>query len=123
MTDAHRNTNEAVENKLKEQINKLQNKNWNVNINHRTPYKPQVEYYDEQTVIINGVQYQRVEPPKPQTLYEIIREWCDDDNGETCEEIVNKIEKEWLPTEVIEDGEDYNNGWNDCLKLMRLNLK
>ena len=44
------------------------------NCNHRTPYKPQVEYYDEQTVIINGVQYQRVEKQKPQTLERIITE-------------------------------------------------
>jgi hypothetical protein len=37
--------------------------------NYRTPYKPKIQYYDEQVVIINGVEYQRVEPPKPSTLY------------------------------------------------------
>jgi hypothetical protein len=91
--------------------------------NHRTPYKPQVEYYDEQTVIINGVQYQRVEPPKPQTLLDIIREWNYDEDYLTDEELVNRIERQWLPDEVIEDGEDYNKGWNDYRKHLKENLK
>jgi hypothetical protein len=86
--------------------------------NHRTPYKPQVEYYDEQMVIINGVQYQRIEEPKPQTLLEIIQ----DDEGVSWEELMNNIEN-WLPNEVIEDGEDYNKGWNDCLQQIKENLK
>jgi hypothetical protein len=30
--------------------------------NHRTPYKPQIEYYDEQMVIVAGVSYTRNEP-------------------------------------------------------------
>ena len=86
--------------------------------NHRTPYKPQVEYYDEQMVIINGVQYQRIEEPKPQTLLEIIQ----DDEGVSWEELMNNIEN-WLPNEVIEDGEDYNKGWNDCLQYLQERIK
>jgi hypothetical protein len=102
-------------------LQKLQNKNWNVNMNHRTPYKPQVEYYDEQMVIINGVQYQRVEPPKPPTLYDAI---CEKGNMyANVSAIVCEIVKEWMPAEVIEDGEDYTNGWNDCIKHLKENLK
>jgi hypothetical protein len=71
---------------------------------------------------IGGVKYQRVEEPKPPTLLDIIREWNDNEDYPTCEELVNRIE-EWMPAEVIGDGEDYNNGWNDCLKLMRDKIK
>jgi len=92
------------------------------NCNHRTPYKPQVEYYDEQTVIINGVQYQRVEKQKPQTLYEALHKVYYGTTYVHKDEICDAVER-WLPNEVIEYGEDYNNGWNDCIKLMRLNLK
>jgi uncharacterized iron-regulated protein len=128
MNDAQRNTNEAVENKLKEQINKLENKNWNVNINHRTPYKPQVEYYDEQTVIINGVQYQRVEPPKPQTLYDSLYE-KGNMYSSVCDTVVEIVER-WLPDKVMLDEEeplsvmmDYRTGWNNCIKYLKENLK
>ena len=90
-------------------------------MNHRTPYKPQVEYYDEQLVIINGVQYQRVEPPKLQTLYDALYE-----KGNMYSSVCNtviEIVKEWLPDEVIEDGEDYNRGWNDYRNRLKKNLK
>jgi hypothetical protein len=36
--------------------------------NYRTPTKYNVEYLDDKMVIVNGVQYQKVEEPKPQTL-------------------------------------------------------
>jgi len=36
--------------------------------NHRTPPKYNVEYLDDKMVIVNGIQYQRVEEQKPQTL-------------------------------------------------------
>ena len=76
---------------------KLQNNNWYVNM--KKYCIPQVQYYDEQTVIVNGVSYTRTEPtpiviqedentivvagvkyqrmedPKPQTLKDIISEW------------------------------------------------
>ena len=77
---------------------------------------------DDEIVMINGVKYQRVEEPKLPTLLDIIREWNDNEDYPTCEELVNRIE-EWMPAEVIEDGEDYNNGWNDCLKEILRNLK
>lgn len=40
-----------------------------------------------------------------------------------CEELVKKIENEWLPAERFEDGEDYNIGWNDCIQHLKENLK
>jgi hypothetical protein len=74
---------------------------------------------------IGGVKYQRVEEPKPQTLFEIIREWCDDDDQPTCEELVNKIEREWLPNEGCHElnSNDYCEGWNDCIEHLKENLK
>jgi hypothetical protein len=90
-------------------------------MNHRTPYKPQVDYYDEQMVIVDGVQYQRVEPPKPPTLYDAL---CEKGGmySSVCDTVC-EIVKEWLPPEVIEDGEEYHNGWNDCLKYLRERIK
>jgi hypothetical protein len=102
-------------------LQKLQNKNWNVNMNHRTPYKPEVQYYDEQMVIVDGVQYQRVEPPKPQTLYEAL---CEKSNVyANVSATVCEIVKEWMPNTRFEDGNDYNIGWNDCLQHLKENLK
>jgi hypothetical protein len=102
-------------------LQKLQSKNWNVNMNHRTPYKPQIEYYDEQMVIVDGVQYQRVEPPKPQTLYDAL---CEKSNVyANVSATVCEIVKEWLPDEVEVDTEEYNAGWNDCLQHLKENLK
>jgi hypothetical protein len=72
---------------------------------------------------IGGVKYQRVEEPKPKTLLEIIREWNYDEDYLTDEELVNRIERQWLPDEVIEDGEDYNKGWNACLKYLQERIK
>jgi|Wag4MinimDraft_6_1082665.scaffolds.fasta_scaffold11777_2 hypothetical protein len=80
---------------------------------------------DEDTVKIDGVEYKKVKPPKPQTLFEIIREWCDDDDQPTCEELVNKIEREWLPNEGCHElnSNDYCEGWNDCIEHLKENLK
>ena len=142
MIDAHRNTNEAVENKLKEELNKLQFKNWNMN--HRTPYKPQVEYYDEQMVILNGVSYTRTEPtpiviqedentivvggvkyqrmeePKPQILYDAL---CEKGGmySSVCGTVI-EIVSEWLP-DPDEGNDRYACGWNDCVEKLRLRLK
>jgi hypothetical protein len=109
-------------------LQKLQSKNWNVNMNHRTPYKPQVEYYDEQTVIINGVQYQRVEPPKPPTLYDALCE-KGDMYSSVCDTVV-EIVKEWMPDKVVMDKEEpivdvveYHRGWDNCIKYLKDNLK
>jgi len=113
--------------------------------NYRTPYKPQVEYYDEQMVIVNGVsytrtdrtpviihkdentivvggvKYQKIEKPKPPTLYDAI---CEKGNMyANVSATVCEIVKEWLPNTRFEDGNDYNIGWNDCLQKIKENLK
>ena len=97
--------------------------------NHRTPYKPEVQYYDEQMVIVNGVQYQRVEPPKPKHLQQIIQECFDDKkNIHTIPDIIERIEKEWTPLNLNQkenrgftDG--YSMGFDDALKLVRKTLR
>jgi len=97
------------------------------NCNHRTPPKYNVEYLDDKMVIVNGIQYQRVEPPKPQTLYEIILDWWVQDwTGDSktiCEQLVNTIESEWLPKIGDIQPPLYADGWNDCIKHLKENLK
>jgi hypothetical protein len=78
---------------------------------------------DENTIVVGGVKYQRVEEPKPQTLYEIIREWNYDEDYLTCEELVNRIGSKWLPNDDPHDGEEYQLGWNACLEYLRKKLK
>ena len=125
MNNTQKNTNEAVENKLKEEndywIKKLQDHNFNVAIKNAN--YPMVEVVDENTVKIEGVEYKKVEKPKPQTLLEIIREWNDDDDNPPCEILVDMIKKEWLPDEMNDDGEEYHYGWNDCLNEIKKNLR
>lgn len=97
------------------------------NCNHRTPYKPQVEYYDEQTVIINGVQYQRVEKQKPQTLERIITECMIGYNNtvivELMERILDRVEVEFFPKLGSIEPPLYSDGWEDCLKEMKGRLR
>jgi hypothetical protein len=113
--------------------------------NYRTPYKPQIEYYDEQMVIVNGVsytrtqptpiviqedentivvagvKYQKIEDPKPQTLYNALYE-KGGMYSSVCDTVI-EIVKEWMPNTRFEDGADYNIGWNDCLQHLEENLK
>jgi hypothetical protein len=80
---------------------------------------------DEETIMIDGVKYQKVEEPKPQTLKDIIREWWgDDETSSTCDELLDKIVG-WLPDELEyeEDEMGYNQGWNDCLNEIKKNLR
>jgi hypothetical protein len=89
--------------------------------NHRTPPRYNVEYLDDKMVIVNGIQYQRVEPPKPQTLYDALYE-KGSMYSSVCDTVV-KIVKEWLPDEVEVDTKEYNAGWNDCLQKIKENIK
>lgn len=95
--------------------------------NHRTPYKPQIEYYDEQMVIVNGVQYQRVEPPKPPTLERIITECMIAYNNtvivELMERILDRVEVEFFPKLGSIKPPLYNDGWEDCLKELKTRLR
>jgi hypothetical protein len=98
-------------------------------MNHRTPYKPEVQYYDEQMVIVNGVQYQRVELPKQKHLQQIIQECFDDKkNIHTTSDIIERIEKEWTPLNLNQkenrgftDG--YSMGFDVALGLVRKTLR
>ncbi len=71
---------------------------------------------------IGGVKYQRVEEPKPTTLYEALHEVYFGTTYVHKEEICGVVER-WLPAKVIEDGEDYNKGWNDCLQYLQERIK
>jgi hypothetical protein len=74
---------------------------------------------------IIGTCYDEVEwdeKDNPKTLLQIIREWCDDDNDPTCEELVNRISG-WLPVSYDEPYGDYSCGWNDCLNEIKEKLK
>jgi len=112
-------------------LQKLQNNNWYVNMKD---YRiPQVQYYDEQMVIVNGVSYTRTEPtpiviqedentivvagvkyqrmedPKPSTLYDAL-ELPFFTNGymfnkQQKEWICNVVEK-WMPDKVVMDKEE-----------------
>jgi hypothetical protein len=70
MKDAQRNTNEAVENKMKEEVNKLQINNWKV-LMQNADY-PMLEVIDENTVKIEGVEYKKVLKEKTPTIYEFL---------------------------------------------------
>ena len=68
------------------------------------------------TATINGIKYKRVEEPKPQTLYEVLLNLGY--SYDMCYEIVDAV-KECLPDENYSDGEDYDLGFNDCLKKIK----
>jgi len=61
------------------------------------------------------------EKPKPQTLLDIVCEWCDDDNDLPCEELVNRIKK-WLPDE-FDPNEAYEIGWNEAIQAIKNKLR
>ena len=84
------------------------------------PYCPdEPEYYDE-------VEWDEKDNPK--TLLQIIREWCDDDNDPTCEELLNRISG-WLPKPQSASGsqnvyvECTVEGFNDCLEKIKRKLR
>ena len=71
---------------------------------------------------IGGVKYQRIEEPKPTTLYEALHEVYYGTTYVHKEEICGVVER-WLPDEVEVDTEEYNAGWNACLKYLRERIK
>jgi hypothetical protein len=58
----------------------------------------------------------RVEEPKPPTLFEVLLNLGY--SYDMCYEIVDAV-KECLPDENYSDGEDYDLGFNDCLKKIK----
>ncbi len=74
---------------------------------------------DEETIMIDGVKYQKVEEPKPPTLYEM---FCKEQLEFVNREVICDIVERWLPDE--DDGDDrYACGWNDCVEKLKLRLK
>ena len=74
---------------------------------------------DEETIMIDGVKYQKVEEPKPPTLYEM---FCKEQLEFVNREVICDIVERWLPDE--DDGDDrYACGWNECLQHLKENLK
>ena len=82
---------------------------------------------DEETIMIDGVKYKRVEEPKPTTLWDVMR----DKLGfsiDMCDEIVDAVE-EWLPKEQSAAGsqnvyvECTVEGFNDCLTKIKSKLR
>jgi hypothetical protein len=74
---------------------------------------------DEETIMIDGVKYQKVEEPKPPTLYEM---FCKEQLEFVNREVICEIVERWLPDE--DDGDDrYACGWNDCVEKLKLRLK
>jgi hypothetical protein len=62
------------------------------------------------------------ETPIPQTLYEIIKEWNDDDDQPTCEELADKISV-WLNDNRFISYSDCNEKWNECIDYLRGKIK
>jgi predicted RNA-binding Zn-ribbon protein involved in translation (DUF1610 family) len=104
--------NSQVEEKLRRATEKVMNSQTEVDIS--------TVLIDGDTATIMGVRYQRIEEPKPQTLYEI---FCAEQGQFINREVICDIVKEWLPDEVEVDTEEYNAGWNDCLQHLKENLK
>lgn len=100
-------------------VEELQSKNWYVNM--REFIYPKLEVIDENTVRIEGVEYKKVEKPKPSTLLDIIRDWNDDEDDPPCEVLVDMI-SDWLP-DKFQSYQGYGEGWNDCLDEIKENLK
>lgn len=99
-----------------------------------TEIDPSVILKDGDCIYFRGVKYQRVEKPKPTTLYDIIADWWDEifinnnASGQNIETLVDQIE-EWLPKEQSAAGsqnayvECSVEGFNDCLTKIKGKLR
>jgi hypothetical protein len=68
---------------------------------NQQPFQPDI-------IEVFGAKYQRVEEPKPQTLYDAL---IDDFDSEEREIICDNVSK-WLGDDIEVDTEEYNRGWN-----------
>ena len=88
----------------------------------------EVEWDEKDTRNLQKIIDKMVEERKPKKLLNIIREWCDDDNQPTCEELVNRISG-WLPEPQNSSGsqnvyvECTVEGFNDCLAKIKGKLQ
>ena len=76
---------------------------------------------DEETIMIDGVKYQKVEEPKPKILYEM---FYNKGLVSICDTVCD-IVADWLPDELEQEEDEmgYNQGWNDCLNEIKKNLR
>ena len=90
-----------------------------------TEIDPSLILKDGDVIYFRGVKYQRVEKPKPDTLYDIIADWWDEiftngnPSGQNIESLIDTIESEWLPKE--HDTNSYK--WNECIRMIRGKLR
>ena len=74
------------------------------------------------TATIMGVKYKRVEEPKPETLYDVLRHGLEC-SIDMCDGVVDAVGG-WLPDEIyIEFSGAYERGWNDALKTIKEKLR
>ena len=80
---------------------------------------PSVILKDGDCIYFRGVKYQKIEEPKPKTLYDVLQDDFDSDDRE----IVCDVVQRWLGDDIEVDTEEYNMGWNACLKHLRYKIK
>jgi hypothetical protein len=78
---------------------------------------------------IQEIKKQELERQRPITLQRIIGECMINHNScvqlELGENILDRVEVEWLPLEGSHDGKsyDYSDGWEDCIKELKTRLR
>jgi len=96
MNNTQKNTNEATE-------SNPQNNNWNYKVMMEKIHYPLLEVVDENTVKIEGVEYKKVEKPKPQTLYNA---FCEDTAFTLSKKTACDIVRGWLIDHTVIETED-----------------
>lgn len=103
-------------------VEELQSKNWYVNMSEMRHFIRE----DENTVRIEGVKYQKVGTPRPKTLYDTLAQhsfvdgfhFNEQQRGWICDTVADWMTK---PDDI--QPPLYADGWNDCLKYLRKNIK
>jgi hypothetical protein len=89
-------------------------------MNHRTPPKYNVDYIDDKIVIVNGVQYQRVEEPKTKTLYDTIFTDCPMGRQDVCDAVEKWLSQYNCDYVVCPE---YLKGYNALKETLKANLR
>ena len=85
-----------------------------------TEIDPSVILKDGDCIYFRGEKYQKVEKPKPKTLYKM---FCEEHQQFINREFICEIVERWLGDNIEVDTEEYNRGWNGCLEYLRNKLK
>lgn len=107
---------------MKEDVNKLQNNNWKIQM--KNARYPMLEVIDENTVRIEGVEYKKVPKEKPQTLYDML---CEEHeqliNRRVICEIVESVER-WMSQYECDYVvcAEYLQGYNAHMETLKANL-